>query len=219
MIKLVDIKKKYKVKENYKIALRNICVHIKKEDAVCIIGKSGAGKTILLDIIGTLQKPDSGEYYYKGNLISQYAVSELAKFRNQNIGFIFQSFNLIRNMNVLENVMLPLQYSKKNEENPKDKAMEILDKVGIADYFDRKESELSGGEQQRVAIARALITDPEIILADEPTGNLDPYNSSIVQEMLLSLNHQGKTLIQVTHDMTVAKQFKKIIHLEKGEVL
>jgi len=199
--------------------LKNINLSIKKESAICITGGSGVGKSTFLHIIGTLDRPSSGEvFYYKQNL-NRATDKELAHFRSQKMGFIFQFHYLLGEFNALENIMIAGQISKKNFKESKEKAEQLTELLGVADRQQHFPSELSGGEQQRVAIARALINEPEIILADEPTGNLDAKNTMNIINIFLELKARfGITIITASHDPVFAKAFPKVLHMKEGQI-
>jgi len=216
IISLEEIKKSYFIKENEFPVLKGINFDIKKGEFVALMGPSGSGKSTLLNIIGALDKPTSGKYHIQNKLVSDLSSDQLAEIRNQYIGFIFQNFNLIPSISSLENVALPSFYT--GQENY-DRAKELLEIVGLKDKFDNNPNELSGGQRQRVAIARSLINNPEFILADEPTGNLDSVTGKEIMELVLSLNKKyGKTILMVTHDPHLAKLTHRVIYLKDGRV-
>lgn len=198
--------------------LKGISLHIKKGEFVSIMGASGSGKSTLLNILGILDDYDEGTYTLDGTLIRNLSETRAAEYRNKMIGFIFQSFNLIPFKDAMENVALPLFYQGVSRRKRNQLAMEYLDKFGLKDWAHHKPNEMSGGQKQRVAIARALITQPKIILADEPTGALDSKTSLEVMQILKELHKQGMTIIVVTHESGVAYQAEKIIHIKDGVI-
>jgi len=218
MIKLSNIYKSYAMDQNRFMALKGIDLQIKEGEFVAIMGQSGSGKSTLLNVLGILDDYDSGEYYLDGKLIKDLTDLEAAAFRNKTIGFVFQSFNLIATKTAIENVALPLFYQGASREERITKALALLKLMGLKDWAKHKPDQLSGGQKQRVAIARALITDPKIILADEPTGALDSQTSIEIMELLKDINDSGKTVIVVTHEVEVANKTNRIIRLKDGLV-
>lgn len=217
LIKLENIQKYYKVGKDELHVLKSLNLEIDSGEFVMIMGKSGSGKTTLLNILGFLDVFDEGRYIFDGTDVTNLSENERSVFRNINIGFVFQQFNLIETLNVYQNVELPLIYNKtlkkpEREEIVKDK----LKSVGLLDKLKQKPLQLSGGQQQRVAIARCLANDPQIIFADEPTGALDSETSKEIMELLTKLNEQGKTIIMVTHDQDLTKYATKVIRLKDG---
>ena len=220
LLELSGINKIYKMGQIDLQVLFDVSLHIYDGDFVSIIGPSGSGKTTLLNIIACLDRPSSGIYNFFGENVGLKSNDEMSAIRNLRIGFIFQSFNLIPRHTALENVIMPLHYSTKfKNSNFKDLGLECLEKVGLSERVNHYPNELSGGQQQRVAIARALVTNPEIILADEPTGNLDSKTSDDIMRLLKDLNMQGKTIITITHDNEVAEQASEIIRIKDGRVI
>ena len=218
MIELKDVCKYYQVGDDRVRALDHACLHIYPHEFVSIIGPSGSGKSTLMNIIGCLDVADAGTYLLDGQPIEEYTESQLAKIRNQKIGFVFQSFNLIPKMSAEENVELPLIYQKVPRAERQKRVKEALERVGLTKRAKHLPTELSGGQQQRVAIARALVTRPSLILADEPTGNLDSKTSQEIMEMLHELHAQGNTIVLITHDNDVAKQAPRSIHILDGQL-
>lgn len=213
-----EITKVYQMGEVRVNALGGVSIKIERGEVVAIMGPSGSGKSTLMNIIGCLDRPTSGEYYLDGQLVSNMADDQLASVRNKKVGFVFQNFNLLSRSTALINVELPLRYAGIIEGRRK-KAAQALESVGLGDRLNHKPTELSGGQQQRVAMARAIINNPSIILADEPTGNLDSKSGREIMELLLNMNKEfGTTLIVVTHDSKIAKQTARVIELYDGLV-
>lgn len=219
IIKIKNVTKVYETGDQKIYALKGISFDINQGDFLAIVGKSGSGKSTLMHILGLLDTPTSGEVILNGENIEAYNEKKLARLRNKEIGFVFQFFNLLQRTSALDNVILPLKYSDVPQREYKKKALEMLDLVGLSDRINNKSNELSGGQKQRVAIARALINDPAIILADEPTGNLDSKTGDEIQEMLKKLHKKGKTIVIVTHDEDLAKIAKRKIVLRDGEIV
>jgi len=217
IIKLDKVWKVYEMNGNSVEALKNVSLNIKNNEFLSIMGPSGSGKSTLLNSIGCLDFPTKGKIFLKGNNISKLDESQLAEIRGKTIGFIFQTFNLLYSLSVLENVMLPMAFQDKNKEERKKRARKLLISVGLKERLNHRPNQLSGGEMQRVAIARSLANDPEVILADEPTGNLDSKNGQLIMEILKKLHKQGgKTLILVTHDINLAKYANRQINILDG---
>ena len=218
MIKLKDITKIYGKGTGQEVhALKKINICIEQGDFVAIIGASGSGKSSLMNILGMLDRPTSGDYFLDHREMGTYKDSELAKLRNTKIGFVFQKFHLISKTTAIENVELPLIYSAKK--NIRKLAFEALKQVGLDDRLSHKPNELSGGQQQRVAIARALVNKPDIILADEPTGNLDSKSSSEILDVFCELNKNGKTIILITHEQEIAEKANRVLKIHDGEIV
>ena len=218
MINLQHVYKIYKLGNNDVYALNDISLEIKQHEFVSIIGPSGSGKSTLMHILGCLDVPTKGKYFLDGIDVSLKDDQELAYIRNKKIGFVFQGFNLLPKLTAIENVELPLIYSNISQKERTQKAIEALSKVGLENRLYHKPTELSGGQQQRVAIARALIGNPPIILADEPTGNLDSASGVEVMELFHKLHEMGNTIILITHDSNIAKQASRIIKIMDGKV-
>jgi len=219
MIEIHDLTKAYRTSDVETTALNHINLEVNEGEFIAIMGPSGCGKSTLLNIIGMLDSPDSGRYGFLHEDVQGYAEGQLANMRKQNIGFIFQSFNLVDELTVAENVMLPLLYQKVAPAERKQRVREVLERVGIAHRADHRPQQLSGGQQQRVAVARAVITNPKLILADEPTGNLDSANGAEVMALLTELNEEGTTIVMVTHSPSDAEKAHRIIQLFDGHVV
>ncbi len=219
MIKLENVTKKYVMGDTIVMALNGINIHIDEGEFVAIVGPSGSGKSTLMNIIGCLDVVSTGYYELNQIPIQNYDKDELADIRNQQIGFVFQQFNLLNNFTALENVMMPMTYAKVHKKEREVKAHALLTLVGLSDRTGHKPTELSGGQQQRVSIARALANNPAIILADEPTGALDSSTGIEVLNQLKSLNNDGKTVIIITHDPDIAQTTNRIITLKDGQVI
>ena len=218
MIDIMDLCKFYTVGDERVRALDHATMHIYPHEFVSIIGPSGSGKSTLMNIIGCLDVADAGSYLLDGIPIEDYTDNELARIRNEKIGFVFQSFNLIAKMSAEENVELPLIYRGVGRAERQRRVAEALERVGLTKRAKHQPTELSGGQQQRVAIARALVTKPSLILADEPTGNLDSKTSAEIMDMFHELHEQGNTIVLITHDNDVARQAKRIIHIRDGKL-
>jgi putative ABC transport system ATP-binding protein len=216
MLELENITKVYKAGQTEVPALRGISCRIESGEMVSIVGPSGSGKSTLMNIIGCLDKPTSGRYRLDGTEVSELNDNQLAEIRNKKIGFVFQSFNLLSRTTALANVELPLIYS--GASNRRQRALQVLESVGLAHRVNHRPSELAGGEQQRVAIARALVNNPSLILADEPTGNLDTKTSQEIMVIFKKLNEQGMTIILVTHEPDIAAYTQRTIKIRDGQI-
>ncbi|MBL4643551.1 MAG: ABC transporter ATP-binding protein [Flavobacteriaceae bacterium] len=219
MITLNKLTKVYRTEDIESTALNEVSFEIKKGEFVSIMGPSGCGKSTLLNILGMLDKPESGSYQFLGNEIATLNEKGRSNIRKKNIGFIFQNFNLIDELTVFENIELPLIYNKVSSSERKKRVNELIDKIGISHRASHFPQQLSGGQQQRVAVARALVTKPPLILADEPTGNLDSSNGNEVMELLCGLHEEGTTIIMVTHSSHDASYSERIINLLDGQVV
>lgn len=218
VIDIQDVKKSYQMGEQIVHALRGITLNIKRNEYVALMGPSGSGKSTLMNMLGCLDTPTSGLYLLNEQNVSTLIDDELAEIRNKEIGFVFQTFNLIPRLSSLENVALPLVYAGMKKSARLDKAQEVLESVGLGDRVDHKPNELSGGQRQRVAVARALVNDPSIILADEPTGNLDSKTSIEIMALFEEIHNNGNTVILVTHEPDIAEHAHRIIRLKDGEI-
>jgi len=219
MINITSISKEYVMGDNKLLALNNVDVSIKEGEFVSIMGSSGSGKSTLMNIIGCLDVPSNGDYFFRENNISKYSSNKLAELRNKDIGFIFQNFNLLPRLNALENVILPLLYSGKSSKERTKLALKALENVGLKDRTHHRPNQLSGGQQQRVSIARAIAGTPKLILADEPTGALDSNTSLEIMKILNDLNKSGITIVLVTHEDDIAKYGSRIIRMKDGKII
>lgn len=219
VLKALNVCKSYELGDTKIDALKDVSIEIFPGEFVAIVGKSGSGKSTLMHILGLLDTPTSGEVILNGTNTKGMSEKQLAKVRNREIGFVFQSFNLLQRTTVLDNVILPLKYSSVPSEKWKEKAMEMIKLVGLENRVKNKSNELSGGQKQRVAIARAMVNDPSIILADEPTGNLDSKTGDEIINHFMKLNSQGKTVVLVTHDEELANIAQRKIILKDGSVV
>ena len=218
-LEMIDITKSYVMGDNVVHALRNISLVIEKGEWISIMGPSGSGKSTMMNILGCLDRPTSGKYLLDGAEVEKLTDDQLALERNKKIGFVFQNFNLLPRMDALNNVALPLIYSGVPREERLKKAAEVLTRVGLGERLDHRPNELSGGQKQRVAIARALINDPTIILADEPTGNLDSRSGEEIMSMLGELHKQGRTIVLVTHEADIAEFARRVVVIKDGEII
>lgn len=218
IIKVVDISRVYKVGSETIYALRSITLDVRKNEYVALMGSSGSGKSTLMNVLGCLDTPSGGKYFLNGTDVSNMSDNELAEIRNRQIGFVFQTFNLLPRSTALDNVALPLIYSGLPKSERDARALKALHDVGLADRVTHRPNELSGGQRQRVAIARALVTNPAIILADEPTGNLDSKTSYEIMALLEEIHKKGNTVILVTHEEDIARHAHRIVRLKDGRV-
>ena len=221
LVQLHKIKKSYHVGEQSQQVLQGVDLEVHAGEVVSIMGQSGSGKTTLMNIIGLLDRPDSGHYHFAGNLVEHLSVDELAEIRNQHVGFVFQSFFLLPRMTAVQNVGLPLMYrGGLSEAEIHERSLAMLEKVGMANWAKHKPTELSGGQQQRVAIARALVGKPALVLADEPTGALDPKIGNDILDLFIRLNEEeGATLIIITHDPKVAHRCRHRVRMVDGHIV
>lgn len=220
LISLSNVTKVYKLGDDIEVdALKGINLNIYPKEFVAIIGHSGSGKSTLMHIIGILDKPTSGTITLEGHDVAKLKEEKLAELRNKHIGFVFQAFNLLPKTSALENVELPLIYSSISDRERKERSVAALETVGLAERMDHTPNQLSGGQQQRVAIARALVTKPSLILADEPTGNLDSKSNDEIIDLLVNLNRDGNTIVLVTHEMEIARKAKRIVEIKDGQII
>lgn len=219
VIELKDIMKNYQMGDSVVHALYHVNLKIEPGEFTSIMGPSGSGKSTMMNILGCLDRPTSGEYFLDGKEIAGYDDDELAHTRNAKIGFVFQNFNLLAKLTAQENVALPLVYAGVDEEERMERAKKALEAVGLGDRLEHKPMEMSGGQRQRVAIARALINNPAIIMADEPTGNLDTKSSYEIMDIFKKMNESGKTVVMVTHEPDIAEQTKRILVMRDGQLV
>lgn len=218
LIDIALVTKRYQLGEQIVFALQGINLKIEKGEYVALMGPSGSGKSTLMNIVGCLDTPTTGDYWLNDKEVSKMSDSALSEVRNAEIGFVFQTFNLLNRMNAIENVALPLVYAGIPKKLREERAKEVLNKVGLGDRMNHKPNELSGGQRQRVAIARALVNNPSILLADEPTGNLDTKTSHEIMALFEEIHHGGNTIVLVTHEEDIAQHAKRIIRLRDGIV-
>jgi putative ABC transport system ATP-binding protein len=222
LIEIADLTKVYGAGNIAVHALRGVNMMVKQGEFAAVMGASGSGKSTLMNILGCLDRPTSGTYVLDGEDVSRLSKDRLASVRNKKIGFVFQSYNLLPRLTALKNVMLPMLYNGHNHKSEKERhehALALLDLVGLSDRAHHRPNELSGGQQQRVAIARALVNDPSIILADEPTGNLDSHSKEDIMGLLLQLHRQGATIVMVTHESDLAERAGRVILLQDGQIV
>ena len=217
-IRTHNLQRRYHMGTELIHALRGVDLTIERGEYVAIMGPSGSGKSTLMNMIGCLDSPDEGEYWLNGKLVSDMNNNELAKVRNKEVGFVFQTFNLLPRANALHNVELPLIYAGMKRKERLERAMRALERVGLKERMGHRPSEMSGGQRQRVAVARALVTDPSILLADEPTGNLDSTTSRDIMELFRELHATGHTILVITHEADIAKHARRIIQLRDGTI-
>jgi putative ABC transport system ATP-binding protein len=216
LIKLKQVRKRYQTGDISFEALKGVNLLVNKGDYTAVVGPSGSGKSTLMNIIGCLDAPTSGEYRLDGELVNRFTSNQLADIRNRRIGFVFQAFNLLPYASAFENVEVPLLFARVRSKKRRERVAELLARVGLADKMQNKPTEMSGGEMQRVAIARALANNPEVILADEPTGNLDSKSGSAIVEIFDELHASGKTVMVITHDVNIAEHAQKVVHIKDG---
>lgn len=219
MLSIKDVVKRYVTGEIDFTALKGVSLNIEKGEFTSIMGPSGSGKSTMMNILGCLDRMDSGTYILNGKNVSNLTDKELARIRNKEIGFVFQAFNLLPRMTILENVELPMAYAGVPKKERREKALSALDKVGLSDRIKHRPNEISGGQKQRVAIARAIVNTPAVIMADEPTGNLDTKSSVEIMKIFQDLNNEGATIIMVTHEPDIAQHTKRVVKFRDGEIV
>jgi putative ABC transport system ATP-binding protein len=219
MIEIQSLKKRFKNGEEIVTAIDDVSLTIKQNEFVAIMGSSGSGKSTLMNVLGCLDTPSEGKYFLDNKDVASLSDDELSRIRNEHIGFIFQTFHLLPKLDVIENVKLPLRYSSISAEEANERAFDLIERVGLSHRKHHKPFEMSGGQRQRVAIARALINKPSVILADEPTGNLDSKTSNEIMELLTELHQAGQTIVMVTHEDDIAQYAQRTIRMKDGKVL
>jgi putative ABC transport system ATP-binding protein len=219
IIELSNVSKIYKLDSIQVTALNKVSIRIKRKDFACIMGPSGSGKSTLLHLMGALDRPTSGKVFLEGTDLSKLTESEIARMRGEKIGFVFQFFNLYPTLTAIENVELPMKIMEKNKSETKQKAMELLELVGMKNRAQHLPSQLSGGERQRVAIARALANNPSLLIADEPTGNLDSKTGKEIMRLFMKINESGRTIVVATHDASIASHSDYIIKIKDGSIV
>lgn len=219
MIEIHSIKKQFKNGEEIVTAIDDVSLTIKQNEFVAVMGSSGSGKSTLMNVLGCLDTPTSGKYLLDGKDVASLTDNELSRIRNEHIGFIFQTFHLLPKLDVIENVKLPLRYSTINAEEANSRALDLIERVGLSHRKNHKPYEMSGGQRQRVAIARALINKPSVILADEPTGNLDSQTSKEIMYLLTELHEGGQTIVMVTHENDIAAYAQRTIRMKDGKII
>ena len=221
LIELQGISKSYQKRATEVHALQNLTLNVKRGEFVAVLGPSGSGKSTLLNIIGTLDNPTTGKYFFDGEDITERSDKELSQFRAERIGFVFQSFNLLENLSAKDNVAMPARYAKHklSKRQAQERAEDLLEQVGLAERVGHSPGELSGGEEQRVAVARALMNDPDLILADEPTGSLDSKSHAAILGLLKELNEAGKTIIVVSHNPDIVEVASRVVELKDGKMV
>jgi len=218
VLELVDIRKQFANGEDVVVALNGVSLSIANNEFVAIMGSSGSGKSTLMNVLGCLDTPDAGQYLLDNHDIASLDDDTLSQIRNQKIGFIFQTFHLLPKLTALENILLPLRFSHDDDQGAKQRAMELIERVGLGHRMHHKPFEMSGGQRQRVAIARALINQPTVILADEPTGNLDSKTSNEIMQLLTELHKAGQTIVMVTHEEDIATHAQRVVLMKDGNI-
>lgn len=219
IIQVSHLSKVYRTDDLETVVLSDVSLKIDKGEFVAIMGPSGSGKSTLMHILGALDLPTSGTYFLKGQEVSKLSSDDLADIRNRKIGFVFQAYNLLPRTSALDNVMVPMEYAGISDEEQSVKAKKLLEMVGLSGRLNHPPNKLSGGEQQRVAIARALVMNPSILLADEPTGNIASHQAEEIMVIFQKLNHDGHTIVMITHESDIAEHAKRIIHLKDGQII